>query len=151
VRGVVVQWAKPNSSRMIRSLRSRLSMTRPTELSARPRVEGLDQVGGGEVPDPVAGLDCGDAERDEQVALAGACGTDPGRVFRGAYLFQAGQVVEGGGRDRGRFDVEVVECPVDGERGGLELVAGVGGVAGGDLGLDQALKSPWRESHRTAA
>jgi hypothetical protein len=35
-------------------------------------VEGLDKVGGGEVPDPVPGRDGGDTERDEQVGLAGA-------------------------------------------------------------------------------
>jgi hypothetical protein len=32
-------------------------------------VEGLDQLGCGEVPDPVPGLDRGVAERDEHVGL----------------------------------------------------------------------------------
>ena len=35
-------------------------------------VEVLDELGGGEVPDPKAGLDCGVPERDQGVALAGA-------------------------------------------------------------------------------
>jgi hypothetical protein len=37
-------------------------------------VEGLDELSGGEVADPVTGVDGGVAERDEQVALAGAGG-----------------------------------------------------------------------------
>ena len=39
--------------------------------------------------------------------------------------------------DRGGGEVELVEGLGDRERGGLEPGAGVGGVAGGDLGLDQ--------------
>jgi hypothetical protein len=35
-------------------------------------VEGVDELGGGEVPDPVAGLDRGDTEGDQDVAFAGA-------------------------------------------------------------------------------
>jgi hypothetical protein len=34
-------------------------------------VERFDQVGGGEVADAVAGVDGGDAERDQDVGLAG--------------------------------------------------------------------------------
>ena len=44
-------------------------------------VEGLDQVGGGEVADLVPGFDGGDAERDEQVALAGAGRPDQAQVL----------------------------------------------------------------------
>jgi hypothetical protein len=40
----------------------------------QPAVERLDELGGGEVADPVAGLDGRDAERDEAVGLAGADG-----------------------------------------------------------------------------
>ena len=46
-------------------------------------VEGLDEVGGGEVPDPVPVLDGGDAERDEHVGLPGAGGPDQADVLRG--------------------------------------------------------------------
>ena len=65
-------------------------------------VEGLDEVGGGEVADPVSGVDGGEAERDEQVALAGAGGSDQAEVLRGADPFQGGEVVEGGGGSRRR-------------------------------------------------
>ena len=101
-------------------------------------VEGLDEVGGGEVADPVAGVDGGDPECDEHVGLAGARrarsgtrsrrhGSIPG--WRGSRTWPAGieeaahvELVEGlGHREPGR--------PASG--------AGVGGVAGGDLGLDQ--------------
>ena len=47
-------------------------------------VEGLDEVGGGEVADPVPGVDGGEAERDEEVALAGAGGSDEAQVLPGA-------------------------------------------------------------------
>ena len=47
-------------------------------------VEGLDQVGGGEVADPVSGVDGGVAEGDKQVALAGAGRPDQAEVLRGA-------------------------------------------------------------------
>ena len=65
-------------------------------------VEGLDQLGGGEVADPVPGLHGGDAERDEQVALAGARRSDQAKVLPGGDPFQAGEVVEGGRVDRGQ-------------------------------------------------
>lgn len=39
-------------------------------------VEGLDEVGGGEVPDAVSGIDCGVAEGDEEVALASPGGAE---------------------------------------------------------------------------
>ena len=35
-------------------------------------VEGLDELGGGEVADPMPGVDGGDAERDQQMALTSA-------------------------------------------------------------------------------
>ena len=47
-------------------------------------VEGLDELGGGEVADPVAGVDGGVAEGDEEVALAGAGGADEAHVLRAA-------------------------------------------------------------------
>ena len=52
-------------------------------------VEGLDEFGGGEVADPVPGLDGGDAEGDEEVGLAGAGRADQAEVLRGADPFQA--------------------------------------------------------------
>ena len=112
-------------------------MTRPTVLSASAAVEGLDELGGGEVADPVPGLDGGVAEGDEEVALAGAGGADQADVLRGADPFEDGEVVERRWRDRGRGDVELVEGLGDRERGVPQPGAGVGLVAGGDLGLDQ--------------
>jgi len=41
----------------------RVSMTRPTGVAGEGRVEGLDEVGGGEVADTLSGFDGGDAER----------------------------------------------------------------------------------------
>jgi hypothetical protein len=46
----------------------------PDAVVGQAAVEGLDQLGPGEVADPVPRGHGGDAERDEQVALAG-----PGR------------------------------------------------------------------------
>gem|GEM_PF-4016325 len=57
-------------------------------------VEGLDEVRGGEVADPVSGLDCGVAERDEEVGFAGAGGSDETHVLSGVDPLEAGQVVE---------------------------------------------------------
>ena len=48
-----------------------------------------------------------------------------------------GEVVEGRRRDRGGGEVELVEGLDDRERGRPHPGAGVGLVAGGDLGLDQ--------------
>ena len=55
---------------MIRSLRSRVSMTLADAVVGQRSVEGLDEFGGGEVADLVAGVDGGDAERDQDV---GSC------------------------------------------------------------------------------
>ena len=52
-------------------------------------VEGLDELGGGEVADPVPGVDGGDAERDQDVGLAGAGRPDQADVLRGPDPFQA--------------------------------------------------------------
>jgi hypothetical protein len=48
----------------------------------------LDQVGGGEVPDPVPSGDGGDAEGDEQVGLAGAGRSDQAHVLVSADPLQ---------------------------------------------------------------
>jgi hypothetical protein len=53
-------------------LRSRFSITRPTEFVGEGPVERFDELGGGEVPDSVPGFDGGDAECYEHVRLAGA-------------------------------------------------------------------------------
>ena len=67
----------------------------PDAVVGQAAVEGLGQVGGGEVADLVPGLDGGDAERDQQVALAGAGRADQAQVLPGGDPFQRGQVVEG--------------------------------------------------------
>ena len=112
-------------------------MTRPTLLSASAAVGGLDQVGGGEVADPVPGVHRGDPECDEEVAFPGAGRPDQAGVLLRGDPFQAGEVVQGRGRDAGHGAVELVEGFDYRERGGLEAGAGVGGVPAGDLGLDQ--------------
>jgi len=65
-------------------------MTRPTLLSARPPVEGVGQVGRGEVPDLAPGADGGDAEGDQDVALAGARRADQAKVL-GAVTHSRGR------------------------------------------------------------
>src|ERR1019366_1767634 len=60
-------------------------------------VEGLGQVSGGEVTDLVPGVHRGGAERDEQVAFAGAGRADQGEVLAGGDPFPRGQVVQGRG------------------------------------------------------
>ena len=59
------------------------------------------------------------------------------RFSRARDPLEGGEVVEGRLRDRGHGEVELVEGLGDRERRGLEPGAGVGGVAGGDLGLDE--------------
>lgn len=103
-------------------------------------VEGLDDVGGGEVPDPVPVGDRGVAERDEQMALAGAGGSDEAEVLRGADPLERGEVVEGRGWDRGAGDVEPVEGLGDREPRGAQSGAGVGLVAGSDFGFDEGAR-----------
>jgi hypothetical protein len=53
-------------------------------------VEGLDELGGGEVPDAMAGGDGRVAERHQGVALAGAGRSHQGEVLGGADPLQAG-------------------------------------------------------------
>ena len=62
-------------------------------------VEGLGELGGGEVADLVPGLHGGGAEGDQQVALARAGRPDQAQVLPGGDPFQRGQVGDGGGRD----------------------------------------------------
>ena len=109
----------------------------PDAVVGQAAVEGVDQLGGGEVADSVAGVDRGVTQSDQHVAFAGAGGADQHRVLAGADPFQGGQVVEGGGRDRRGGDVELVEAFGDREVGGLVAGSGVGGVAAGDLGFDE--------------
>jgi len=71
------------------------------------------------------------------VALAGAGRADQAQVLGGGDPFQGSEVVQGGAGDRGDAAVELLQGLGDRERGGFEPGAGVGGVAGGDLGFDQ--------------
>ena len=52
-------------------------------------VEGVDQVGGGEIAHLVTGVDGGVAKPDEGVALAGARPADDSQIMLGANPFQA--------------------------------------------------------------
>ena len=56
----------------------------PDGVVGQAAVEGLGQVGGGEVADLVPGLDGGDAEGDQDVALARAGRPDQAQVLLGA-------------------------------------------------------------------
>jgi hypothetical protein len=102
----------------------------PDGVVGQAAVEGLGELGGGEVADLVPGLHGGDAERDEQVALDGAGRAE---VLAGADPFQRGQVGEGGLRDRRGAQVELLQGLGHRERGVLQPGAGAGGVAGADL------------------
>jgi hypothetical protein len=62
----------------------------PDGVVGQAAVKNLGELGGGEVADFVPGLHGGDAERDEQVALAGAGRTDWAEVLAGADPFQGG-------------------------------------------------------------
>jgi len=100
-------------------------------------VEGLDQLGGGQVAHAVAGFDRGVAGGDEQVGLAGAGGADQAQVLGCADPLESREVAHGGLGHRGRGDVEAVEGLDDGEAGLAVAAAPVGLVAGGDLGFDE--------------
>ena len=82
-------------------------MTLADGVVGQSAVEGLDEFGGGEVADPVPGLDGGDAEGDEQVGLAGAGRSEQAEVLLGPDPLQGGEVVEGGLRDDGDGEVEL--------------------------------------------
>jgi len=58
--------------------------------------------------------------------------------------FQAGQVAERRGRDRGRGQIELGEGLGDREGGLVHAGAGVGLVAGGDLGVDERAQELFR-------
>ena len=69
---------------------------------------------------------------------------DQAQVLGGADPFQRGQVGEGGRRDGGGTQVELLQSLGHRERGVLQPGPGVGGVAGADLGLDQGPQQPLR-------
>jgi cytochrome P450 len=100
-------------------------------------VEGLDQISGGEVADPIARLNGRDPEGDQDVGLPGAGRPDQAGVLGCPDPLERGQVVERRLRDRGGCDVELGQRLGHRERGRAHPVAGVGGVPGGDLGLDE--------------
>ena len=66
----------------------------PDAVVGEAAVEGLDELGGGEVADPPAGVDRGVADGDEQVALAGPGRPDETQVLPRGDPFEAGEVVE---------------------------------------------------------
>ena len=63
-------------------------------------VERLDQLVGSEVADAQAGADGGVAKADQEVAFPGVGRTDQHRAGSGRDPLEAGEVVEGGLRDR---------------------------------------------------
>jgi hypothetical protein len=72
-----------------------------------------------------------------RMAFAGAGRPEQGQVLGGPDPFQRGQVVQRRQEYRGHGAVELVEGLGNREHRDLEPVTGVGGVAGGDLSLDQ--------------
>ena len=100
-------------------------------------VERLDELGGGEVAHPPAGVDRRVAERHEQVALARPRRAEQTRVLLGRDPLEAGQVVERPARHRRGGLVELLERLAHREGRRLQPSTGVGHVARGDLGLDQ--------------
>src|SRR5260370_19008110 len=79
-------------------------------------VEGLGQVGGGEGPDLVPGVDGGDAEGDQDLAFAPSGRADQAQVLPGGDPFQGGEVIQGRAGDGAGGPVQ---CLGGGERGGL--------------------------------
>ena len=61
-------------------------------------VEGIGQVGGGEVADLVPGVDGGDAEGDQDMALARAGRPDQAQILPGGDPFQGRRGSPGSGR-----------------------------------------------------
>ena len=100
-------------------------------------VQGLDELGGGEVADTAAGVDGVVSEGDEQVALARPGGSHETKILLGGDPLERHQVVERGTRDRRGVDVELVERLFDREGGGGQAASRVRRVARGDLGFDQ--------------
>jgi len=103
-------------------------------------VEGFEQPRRDEVSDPKAGGHGGMPHAQEEVALASARRADQAEVLGGPNPLQACQVVEGGLRDGGEGQVELLQGFLDGEARDLQSRAPVGVLSGGDLGLDQGPK-----------
>ena len=82
----------------------------PDAVVGQAAVEGVGQVGGGEVADLVAGADGGDAQGDQDVALAGAGRADQAQVLGGGDPFQGGEVVQGGAGDGAGRAVQFLGC-----------------------------------------
>ncbi len=100
-------------------------------------VEGFDELGGGQIADPMAGFDRGVAGGDEQMGLACAGGADQTQVLGCADPLESGEVVDGRLGHRGRGDVEAVEGLDHGEAGLAVAAPPVALVAGGDLRFDE--------------
>jgi hypothetical protein len=97
---------------------------------------GFYEFSGGEVPRSVPGLDRSDTECNQDVRFARAGCPDQAAVFRRPDPLQAGEVVKRRARDRGGSEVELCEALGHRECRRPHPGAGVGFVAGGDLGLD---------------
>lgn len=101
-------------------------------------VESFDQVGRGEVANPVTGGHGGMAQPHQQVGLPSARWADEANVLVGPDPLQGGQVVEGGLGDGGQVDLEPIEALDDWEAGQFELGRQVGLLPSRNLGLDQS-------------
>ena len=111
----------------------------------QPAVEGFDEIGCGAVLHPVPGGDGGVPEGDQGVRFAGPGGPIKARFALCADPFQArsgSRTWPAGSTTRRRRSSSMVL--VTGNVGGLEPVGGVGGVPGGDLGLDQGAEHLFR-------
>jgi hypothetical protein len=94
----VVQWREPDFVDQEQVVAEQGLDHFPDAVVGQAAVEGVGQVGGGEVADLMPGADGGDAEGDQDVALARAGRPDQAQVLRGGDPLQGGEVVQGGAR-----------------------------------------------------
>ena len=133
----------------------------PDAVVGQAAVEGVGEVGGGEVADPAPGVDGGDAEGDQDVAFPGAGRPDQAQVLRGGDPFQGGEVVQGGARDGRRAAVEFLQGlegwglltghqrgPRPGHTWGLSHGHGQGRLADRDRGHRGSMPPPHRRPPR---
>lgn len=92
---------------MTASARNIGSITFSDRVVLQPPVERPDELGGGEVPHLVTGVDSGVAEGYEGVVLAVPGGPTKQEPLLGPQPLEAGQVLEGGPRDRRGGEIEL--------------------------------------------
>lgn len=109
----------------------------PDAVVGESPVHRLDELDRAEVAHPQPRLDRGVAERDEQMALAGAGRADEHEVLLGPDPLQRRQVLEGRPGHRGLGDLELGEGLAHGEGGARQARALVGLIPRAHLRLDE--------------